>query len=400
MGAKLDFYKTAMRNRAKKGFLGFPVATVAFYGPDDRRATKIALGIINGEDEEPHEMKRWLTEKGDIRRDAAVFEAMFRITQSRQVRSVAMTEEILGCPHEEGIDYPEGEACPQCPFWAGRERPLDRDFKESQPKIPDFRSMEKTLAGLGKTEKTPSTNLETAQDLMWDAWDTPDHNKRVAMAKRALEISGDCADAYVMLAEETARTAPQALDLYQKGVAAGERALGPKLFEERVGDFWHILETRPYMRARKGLAQCLHEMGRLDEAIEIYVQLLRLNPNDNQGNRDVLAGCYLEAGRDAEALELLNRYPEDLTASWTYTAALVQFRLHGPSDEAKRALHHALSRNSYVSNYLRGLRRMPHRMPSHFALESVEEAVCYADTYAKCWRSTPGAIQWLESEEG
>jgi len=30
----------------------------------------------------------------------------------------------------------------------------------------------------------------------------------------------------------------------------------------------------------------------------------------------------------------------------------------------------------------------------------VEEAVCYAEIYAKCWRSTPGAIQWLESQEG
>jgi hypothetical protein len=25
-------------------------------------------------------------------------------------------------PHEEGIDYPEGKTCPQCPFWASRDR--------------------------------------------------------------------------------------------------------------------------------------------------------------------------------------------------------------------------------------------------------------------------------------
>jgi hypothetical protein len=30
----------------------------------------------------------------------------------------------MGCPHEEEIDYPKGEACPHCPFWAGRERPF------------------------------------------------------------------------------------------------------------------------------------------------------------------------------------------------------------------------------------------------------------------------------------
>ncbi len=37
------------------------------------------------------------------------------------VKSVVITGEINGCPHEEGIDY-EGEVCPRCPFWAGRDR--------------------------------------------------------------------------------------------------------------------------------------------------------------------------------------------------------------------------------------------------------------------------------------
>jgi hypothetical protein len=36
-------------------------------------------------------------------------------------KSVVMTDRIIGCPHEEGIDY-EGSTCPHCPFWAGRDR--------------------------------------------------------------------------------------------------------------------------------------------------------------------------------------------------------------------------------------------------------------------------------------
>ena len=36
-----------------------------------------------------------------------------------------MIEEINGCPHEEGVDYPLGEVCPACPFWAHRRRPLE-----------------------------------------------------------------------------------------------------------------------------------------------------------------------------------------------------------------------------------------------------------------------------------
>ena len=38
------------------------------------------------------------------------------------VRSIGMFDRIIGCPHEEGIDYPDGQACPACPFWAGRDR--------------------------------------------------------------------------------------------------------------------------------------------------------------------------------------------------------------------------------------------------------------------------------------
>jgi len=37
-------------------------------------------------------------------------------------KSVVMPERILGCPHEEGKDYSEGEKCPKCSFWAIRDR--------------------------------------------------------------------------------------------------------------------------------------------------------------------------------------------------------------------------------------------------------------------------------------
>ena len=32
--------------KAKRGFRGFPVGTIAFYGPDDRRATKLVAAVI------------------------------------------------------------------------------------------------------------------------------------------------------------------------------------------------------------------------------------------------------------------------------------------------------------------------------------------------------------------
>ncbi|MBI3515251.1 MAG: hypothetical protein HY060_14505 [Proteobacteria bacterium] len=106
--------------KTKRGFRGYPLGTIAFYGPDDKRATKVAVGIIPGEDQEA-ELRRWLVEQGDVRRNDAVLAEVVAYLDEAGVKSVAMVDGVFGCPHEEGVDY-EGETCPLCPFWAGRDR--------------------------------------------------------------------------------------------------------------------------------------------------------------------------------------------------------------------------------------------------------------------------------------
>ncbi|MGA7495151.1 MAG: hypothetical protein WBX00_00315, partial [Isosphaeraceae bacterium] len=157
-------------------------------------------------------------------------------------------------------------------------------MEEPVHELPDRRAMEGVMRGflgglVGPREETP---LSKAQDLMYKAFDSHDPMKRVELAKKALELSPDCADAYVLLAEQAKRR-KEALELFEKGVAAGERALGPEAFREHVGHFWGLIETRPYMRAREGLASLLWTAGRRHEAIGHLQDMLRLNPNDNQG---------------------------------------------------------------------------------------------------------------------
>ena len=109
-----------LSKRAKKGFRGWPVATVALYGPDDRMATKLAVGIMPAENAEATDLRRWFSkEQTDIRDDTRVAEEVLAFITEAGAKSVVMTDRIIGCPHEEGIDY-EGATCPACPFWAGR----------------------------------------------------------------------------------------------------------------------------------------------------------------------------------------------------------------------------------------------------------------------------------------
>jgi hypothetical protein len=121
MAAMIERARKRLSKRAKRGFRGWPLATVALYGPDDTMATKLTVGILPSEDAEATDLRRWLSKnQTDIRDDIRVTEEVLAFIEAG-AKSVVMAERIIGCPHEEGIDY-EGATCPVCGFWAGRDR--------------------------------------------------------------------------------------------------------------------------------------------------------------------------------------------------------------------------------------------------------------------------------------
>ncbi|HEX4351946.1 MAG TPA: hypothetical protein VHZ95_03510 [Polyangiales bacterium] len=107
--------------KARRGHRGDPVGTVAFYGPNDEYANKLVVGISPDPKAGITETKKWHSD-GDVRKDAAILEDALKFLALSEVRSVVMTDGIFGCPHEEGIDYPEGSECEACSFWKGRTR--------------------------------------------------------------------------------------------------------------------------------------------------------------------------------------------------------------------------------------------------------------------------------------
>jgi len=89
-------------------------------------------------------------------------------------------------------------------------------MEEPVHKLPDRRALEGVMRGLlgglvGSREETP---LSKAQDLMYKAFESHDPMERVELAKKALELSPDCADAYALLAEQTKRR-KEALELLE-----------------------------------------------------------------------------------------------------------------------------------------------------------------------------------------
>jgi tetratricopeptide (TPR) repeat protein len=240
---------------------------------------------------------------------------------------------------------------------------------------------------------TATTPPERAQDLVYRAMDARGR-RRTQLARKALELSADCADAYVVLAEECADP-EQTRDLYAQGMAAGERVLGSAVFEKEAGHLWADVRTRPYMRARFGLARCLEDLGQRDEALPHYRELIRLNPNDNQGARYAFLNALLLTGRDDEAGALLLQFGDEPTALWQYGRALWAFRREGDCPASRQRLRAAFRSNRHVPGYLAGDDEWEGPMPPSYAMGSREEAVICLDELGDAWEATPGALDWL-----
>lgn len=243
---------------------------------------------------------------------------------------------------------------------------------------------------------TPQSPQDSAQDMIYEAMDMPNGRARRTLVEKALKIYPHLADAWIILAEETATTQEEALECYKKAVEVGEKDLGKKFFKENVGHFWGMTESRPYMRAKVYLAQALWDIGSEDEAIIHYKDCLRLNPNDNQGVRDILTARLL-IKNDLEGVEAIQKqYKEDFGTQHSYNKALLLFKKLGP--ESKRTstqLEKAIERNLFVPKYLLSKVKMPKQIPGSYSMGSKEEAVIYTDDALRAWKETPGALNWL-----
>jgi hypothetical protein len=96
----------------------YPVGTIARYGPNNFQTTKVVASVILRPGSGPI-MKKWFGAR--VADDPKVRRQINSFFDQKNVQSVVGPRNNLGCPHEEGIDFPLGEDCPQCPYWAGKQ---------------------------------------------------------------------------------------------------------------------------------------------------------------------------------------------------------------------------------------------------------------------------------------
>lgn len=218
--------------------------------------------------------------------------------------------------------------------------------------------------------------------------------KRVALAKEALDIYADCAEAHSLLAEETTER-PARIKHYRKAIAAAEKVLGADWERRYKGSFWLASETRPLMHAMAMLAIDLQWEDELDEALAINRRLMEWNPTDNQGVRYNLASCLYEAKCSDELDRFFVKYDDEVSATLSYIKALHVFRKYGASERTNQALLKAFETNIHVPIYLSEVVPLPEEAPETVGFGDEREAAAYVMDAGYHWADTDGAEQWM-----
>ncbi len=97
----------------------YPIGTLVYYGPDDQTVTKITASVIRYQGAKPVRHS-WTGDRVAV--DPQVAVELGQFYKGYGVQKVVMSDKIEGCPHVEGEDYPAGQDCPYCPFWASKDK--------------------------------------------------------------------------------------------------------------------------------------------------------------------------------------------------------------------------------------------------------------------------------------
>ncbi len=241
------------------------------------------------------------------------------------------------------------------------------------------------------------SKLSQAIDLIQSASQEEDLEKRIAIAREAIELSEDCVEAWLFLAQQTGNY-EEAKNYLEKGVEAGDRLFAEKK-ETWKGQFWNHTQTHAYLFARSGLAQVLWELEEYDKSVDVLKESLVLDSIDQQGLRFVLLKALIDLDRMEEVMQLIEDFEDDESTIMLYAKVLASFMLFGDSPSSRSAFIQAKNRNPYVLDYLLRLRMMPKNFPKQFVPGTESEAIRYAAVFMDSWDNTEGAIPYLRAQK-
>jgi len=214
----------------------------------------------------------------------------------------------------------------------------------------------------------------------------------------SLEILDDLATAlYLHPAMEAGAITEVFADVVRRGVALLDQTLA------QCGDTlpqlpWPMVANRPALRLLAHHIHLANSAGDVAEAVHRLEQYLILSPGDSHGFRSLLIEHYLQRGDDESALELADRFPDDLLVETSMGGVLALYRL-GRLPEAAERLASTHNNNPHLIEMLVRNRVMKPRIDERgIRPGGPDQAWLYRQSMRPLWQATPGAIDWLNDQ--
>ncbi len=274
-------------------------------------------------------------------------------------------------------------------------------------------------------EDALESDFERAESLIAGIPEGTSADEVIRIAKQALALSEYCMGAwfeYGVYADDTAT----ALERFEKGIDRGRVCLEEQIKESGEGHgLWGCIEARDFMRLLEEKAKALVELGRMEEATEVYQEILALNPPDYQGIRSELLRIFLVHRRLEDARKLLDRFPDDALVDMAYGRALLEIvettdrvgfeipdvdsagapaspaalrKSLGPEfNVALESLNHAVKMNPFVPLFMKHGSILDVEVDELACFRGPYEAVIYAQQWCLLWFASGLPVLLLNS---
>lgn len=241
-------------------------------------------------------------------------------------------------------------------------------------------------------------NQEMIYELFEEAIASKNKREKIKLLKQVLDLDPAFSDAQLILTDLTAKDAYDVLrDIEDALEIAAEKLLEIDVdFDEDRGDFYTIMETRPYMRLLHRRFNALLEVGYRLEAMANAEHMLELNSNDNMGIRYQLFSLISSSVPLAQATEIRERWQSE--DALEFDLGLLQAAYLSESPELAK-----LKLNKIIIDYpyfLEGLDRfvdIDHQLPG-YEYESPDHVTYFLQSVMNIYN--PQFLMWMYKSAG
>jgi len=237
-----------------------------------------------------------------------------------------------------------------------------------------------------------------SNELLDEAYNADSEEEKIEYAKQALKIYPDNIDAACFIANFEKNPVVK-LSKFETIIekASGKLKREGYFNKDKIGEFWGLIETRPYMRARNRKVLLLIELGRYTCAIKECEELLKLCESDNLGIRYHLIGLYCLLEKFNECKNLREQFNEESSTQLKFPMAIMYYKL-GDYKKAKEILKQINEENPHIFELLKDNVYLTKNLEDvhYYSPGSIEEAILVTKGLSYLLGSIPSFYTFLE----